>query len=295
MRVPSSAYYVMKITKTKIVAAIGTLIWLATLAFASIYDLDISIKIANKSSLFGRVLEVAGEPPAILFTSFNFALMAAYFGKCDKRRVRGVPLAVLTVIGCVGTCVFTTVKIVKYLAEYKATEPSALTTLYAVCAGFIIAFVFIMLALFMNEETLQKYFRVAWRCALAAILTFLIIWEFKLVWGRVRPRQLELGGGYFAYTPWYLPQGFTGYFSFPSGHTANATVILSSLYYLRFLPQKFKWLKPICIALLAVWIVLVAFSRVVVGAHFLSDVLFGMAITLCIVYFCKPKEKQICI
>ncbi len=280
----------MKITKTHVCASVGALIWLATVVLASVYDLDISLKIADEASLFGRALEVAGEPPAILFTSFNLALMAAYFGKCSHLRGR-IALAALTVIGCVGTSVFTTVKIVKYLAEYSGTEPSALATLYAVCAALIIAFVFIMLALFMKEDTLKKYFRVAYGCVLAAILTFAIIWALKLVWGRVRPRQLELGGGYFAYTPWYLPQGFTGYFSFPSGHTANATVILSSLYYLRFLPHRFKWLKPICIALLAVWIVLVALSRVVVGAHFLSDVLFGAAITLGIVYFSKPKEK----
>ncbi len=278
----------MKITKTKIFASIGALIWLATLVLASVYDLDITIKTADESSIFGRALEVAGEPPAILFTSFNLALMAAYFGKCSALRGR-IILAALTVIGCIGTSVFTTIKMVDYIAQYSNAEMGALATLYAVCAALVIAFVFIMLALFMKDETLKKYFHVAWRCVLAAILTFVIIWALKLIWGRVRPRQLELGGGYFAYTPWYLPQGFTGYFSFPSGHTANATVILSSLYYLRFLPEKYKWLKPTAITLLAVWIVLVALSRVVVGAHFLSDVLFGAAITLGIVYFSKPK------
>ncbi len=280
----------MKITKTKIAFGIGAALWLAAVVLASIYDLDITLKIANEASVFGRTLEVAGEPPAILFTSFNFALMAAYFGKCDKNRVRGVILTVLTLIGCVGTSVFTAYNTAKYIAQYSARSLAPVDMLYSISAALVIASVFIMLAIFMKEDTLKKYFRTAWRCALSAILTFVIIWAFKLVWGRVRPRQLGLGGGYFAYAPWYLPQGFTGYFSFPSGHTANATVILSLIHYLRFLPQKFKWLKPIVIALLAVWIVLVAFSRVVVGAHFLSDVLFGAAITLGIVYFTKPKE-----
>lgn len=279
----------MKITKTRIFACIGTLLWLAALALASIYDLDISLKIADERSTFGRIFEVAGEPPAILFTSFNFALMAAYFLRCEKRRAKGMILAVLTLIGCVGTSVFTAVNTAKYFAEYGGYSLHPQRALYAVSLALIIAFVFILTALFMKDESLKKYFFVAWRCALAAILTFAIIWALKLVWGRVRPRQLTMGGGYFAYTPWYLPQGFTGYFSFPSGHTANATVILSSLYYLRFLPQRFKALKPIIVALLTVWIALVAFSRVVVGAHFPSDVLFGAAITLGIVYFSKPK------
>lgn len=281
----------MKITKNRIFIYMSALVWLAAVVFATIYDLDITLKIANESSIFGRALEVAGEPPAILFTSFNLALMAAYFLRCDTKRARGITLAVLTLIGCVGTSVFTMIKIAKYLSEYGGYSLPPLHVLYAVALATIVAFVFIMLTFFMREDTLKKYFLVAWKCVLAAILTFAIIWALKLVWGRVRPRQLTMGGGYFAYTPWYLPQGFTGYFSFPSGHTANATVILSLLYYFRFIPEKCKFIKPIATVLLSVWIILVALSRVIVGAHFLSDVLFGAAITLGIVYFAKPKEK----
>ncbi len=281
----------MKITKNKIFVCIGALIWLAAVVLASIYDLDITLAIADSHSIFGRALEVAGEPPAILFTSLNLALMAAYFWRCDEKRSRGITLAVLTLIGCVGTSVYAIIKIADYLAEYRDRSLSPIAVLYSVASALIIAFVFIALALFMKEATLKKYFLTAWRCVIAAILTFVIIWVLKLVWGRVRPRQLTLGGGYMAYTPWYLPQGFTGYFSFPSGHTANATVILSLIYYFKFIPEKYKLVKPIAAVLLSVWIVLVALSRVVVGAHFLSDVLFGAAITLAIVYFCKPKEK----
>lgn len=281
----------MKIAKNKIFVCIGALVWLAALVLASIYDLDITLSVADSHSFFGRALEVAGEPPAILFTSFNLALMAAYFLRCDAKRARGITLAVLTLIGCVGTSVYAIIKITDNLAEYSARSLSPIALLYSVATALAIAFIFIAVSLFMKEATLKRYFLTAWRCVLAAILTFVIIWALKLVWGRVRPRQLTLGGGYFAYTPWYLPQGFTGYFSFPSGHTANATVILSLLYYFKFIPEKYKLVKPIATALLSVWIILVALSRVVVGAHFLSDVLFGAAITLAIVYFCRLKEK----
>ena len=86
------------------------------------------------------------------------------------------------------------------------------------------------------------------------------------------------------------PQGFNGNFSFPSGHTSNATVIFTSVYYLRFLPEKHKKWKPFIIAALLLWIVIAAFSRVRVGAHYLSDVLFGAAITFGIAAFFKPKN-----
>lgn len=272
---------------TKFFICAGILFWLTALLFATLYDLDITIAIASENSLYGRIFEVLGEIPAVLFTSFNFALMAVYFVKCTDFRGKNKILAVLTFIGCAGTAIFSTVKTAKYIF---GSPLHLLFVIYAAAIGLAISFGFVLLSIFIGEDSLKKYFRTATSCAIAAILTFVIIWAFKLTWGRVRPRQLELGGGYFAYTPWYLPRGFTGHFSFPSGHTANATVIFSVVYYFRFLGGKVKKLIPLFYAVLAVWLALVAFSRVVVGAHFLSDVLFGCAITLAIVYFARPRK-----
>ncbi len=282
----------MKTKKIPVSVIILAILWLSALLFATGHDLDISAAIANSKSIYGRVLEVAGEPPAILFTSFNLALMAAYFWKCCTHSKRSIVLGMLTVIGCIGTSVFTMIKTAKYIADYSG-YPSVhpVQLIYAVCAALAVSFVFIAIAVFMREETLEKYFFVAWRCVLAAILTFVIIWALKLVWGRVRPRQLETVGGFTAFTPWYLPRGFTGFFSFPSGHTANATVIISSLYYFNVLPCKYKKFEIPLKVLLTVWIALVAFSRVRIGAHYLSDVLFGLAVTVFIVYFSKPRNK----
>lgn len=270
---------------TKMFLCAGLLLWLTALVFASLYDLDITRAVMNSRSLYGRTFEVLGEMPAVLFTSFNFALMTVYFVKCTDFRGKNKILAVLTLIGCTGTAIFTAVKTAKYLF---GSPLHLLFVIYAVTIGLAISFGFVLLSIFIGEESLKKYFRTATRCAVAAILTFVIIWVLKLTWGRLRPRD----GGVVSFTPWYLPQWFTGNFSFPSGHTANATVIFSVVYYFRFLSGKLKKLIPFFFAVLAVWLALVAFSRVVVGAHFLSDVLFGCAITLAIVYFTRPKEDN---
>lgn len=268
---------------TKIFLCASLLVWLTALIFATLYDLDITRAVMNRGSLYGRLFEVLGEIPAVLFTSFNFALMAVYFAKSTDFRGKNKILAVLTFIGCAGTAIFTTVKTAKYIYG-EMLHP--LIVLYAVLAGAAIAFAFMMCGVFLGEQTLQKYFHTASRCAIAGVLTFFIIWAFKLTWGRLRPRD----GGIVDFTPWYLPQFFTGNFSFPSGHTANATVIFSVVYYFRFLRGKAKKLVPLFYTVLAAWLALVAFSRVVVGAHFLSDVLFGCAITLAIVYFARPRK-----
>jgi len=64
--------------------------------------------------------------------------------------------------------------------------------------------------------------------------------------------------------------------SFPSGHTANAFVMLA---YCMFVPYFKKIKANYFIAFALIWGGLVALSRVVLGAHFLSDVLVGGYIT----------------
>ncbi len=263
------------------------LLWLGAVVFASVYDLDISLAVANERSVFGRILEVAGEPPAILFTSFNFALISAYLFKKSSRRIP----AVLAEIVTVGTSAFTFTKIEGYLVDYGIIKDSIGFTLISVIIAVTVSALFIAVTLKMSNESLTRYFDTACRCALVGVATFVIIWLFKLTWGRVRFRQG--GSDPDVFTPWYLPQGFNGYYSFPSGHTANATVILTVTLYFKFMSEKTKKWKPIIIVTLAVWLAAVALSRVLIGAHFLSDVLFGAAITLAIIYFAKGKDKNV--
>ena len=147
----------------------------------------------------------------------------------------------------------------------------------------------LVIAMRMKRETLDKIFDTACRCVFVGVTTFVVIWLFKLVWGRVRFRSKD--GDYSLFTRWFIPQGFTGNYSFPSGHTSNAAVIFTSTYYLRFTGK--KYLKPVMYSCLTVWLVTVALSRVLVGAHFLSDVLCGMAITLTIVWLWRPKKEPL--
>ncbi len=89
--------------------------------------------------------------------------------------------------------------------------------------------------------------------------------------------------------PWVLDPNFkavesaipaaTGY-SFPSGHTQNATCTLGGV--TRF--TKKLWLRIVCIVL----IVLVAFSRMYLGVHTPKDVLVSLAIGAVLVFALYP-------
>ena len=68
--------------------------------------------------------------------------------------------------------------------------------------------------------------------------------------------------------------------SFPSGHCATAAVFILVVTFLPFLNKKYKKLQlPLFYAGFA-WLLLVCFVRMLVGAHFLSDVSMGSIITL---------------
>ncbi len=267
-------------------------IWLAALIFAGFCDLDISLSFADPMSVFGRFLEIVGEIPAILFASFNCSLIAV----CLLRRGtkgRDVILAALSIIGMVGTAYYTTNATFGYIKGWR--DDLGLSFITGGMKFFLVFFItailsalFLFLAFRLSRERLEEFLPAAAHCVLAAIVTLFVIWCFKLLWGRVRFRQLEALS---QFTPFYIPNGYTGYFSFPSGHTANATVILTVTYYFRFMSERMKKLKPLLCTLLGLWIVVVALSRVLVGAHYLSDVLCGLAITALIVYLCRPRAS----
>ena len=98
--------------------------------------------------------------------------------------------------------------------------------------------------------------------------------------------------------PWVRDPGFTivenaraaatGY-SFPSGHTAG---IVSSCGCIARVSKK-AWLRAVCIAL----IVLVAFSRMYLGVHYPTDVVFSLVVGLILVFAVYPlfagAEKKI--
>ena len=86
-----------------------------------------------------------------------------------------------------------------------------------------------------------------------------------------------------------------GHKSFPSGHTnAGTNILLIALLVPRFTDK--KWIKYLVSALCFVYIAVLAFSRIVVSAHYASDVLCGFVVgftTLCITYTVLKRKGVI--
>jgi membrane-associated phospholipid phosphatase len=131
--------------------------------------------------------------------------------------------------------------------------------------------------------------RVRRACAWTVRLTisnWLVVSLLKLAWGRVRFRDLSPLASEF--TPWYSPQGWTGHASFPSGHAAAGWLLLPVLLLWPPGSRGHRW----AFAASFIWGAFVAASRVVVGAHYASDVLFSSALAFALMALAPWQEAS---
>ncbi len=115
---------------------------------------------------------------------------------------------------------------------------------------------------------------------------FICIQLVKIFWGRIRFRDLDSVHSNF--TNWYIPNGITGHESFPSGHAAMVWMLLPLII---LLPKKNKIAKNFTVGVITAWGIAVPLSRLVIGAHYASDVLFGSFIM--IISFLVFAEKYL--
>ncbi len=102
-----------------------------------------------------------------------------------------------------------------------------------------------------------------------AICNLALVNLVKFIWQRPRFDEMLAEGRLSDFTAWYEPFG-PGGSSFPSGHTASACGILMLLVLCDLFPALARHKVGISVFCWG-YIVLMAFSRLVMGRHFLSD------------------------
>ena len=115
----------------------------------------------------------------------------------------------------------------------------------------------------------------------SSVGSFVSVHVLKYIWGR--PRFIAVQELHVAFHRWYEiagPAWWSDYFrSFPSGHTVSASCLL----FLTLLPMLFSERRSISIY---GWIIgllftaFIAFTRIMAGMHYLSDVMAGFGIYL---------------
>lgn len=236
-------------------------------------DLQISNAIYNSNSSFGMIFEAIGEfPAAVIATFYTVSLMLTRNKeKSVKYNLRTGGYIILLLLFALMAAMLP----VKYFNGPTVLIP-IIATLYIVIS-YIIAKKYSST----NREELRN-------AAIVGILTFVfVVITFNLVkmgWGRERYRHMIATGSFEGFSLWFTPQKLTTdneFMSFPSGHSANAAIMIWITLiptFITSLREKKNWF----IGFSLLWILVVPISRIMVGAHFASDVTMGVTIILII-------------
>ncbi len=248
------------------------ILFLAIAVLFGIYDLIISNAIANVESGFGLTMELSGMLVApYLFIAAGF-IIAVYYQKCPQVAFRRTKIWLGIFFAFGGIC----------FCGYIYNQFSSIASFFAFLLTGIVCGIFIAILRKRTVGQLYELLKIAVVTIIYLISVLVFINLIKIFWGRVRFREMTDPA---QFTRWFIPQGITGDRSFPSGHTANA----ATLYVVTMLAPLLKkyWQKVLCYLVPILWIVVMALSRVMVGAHYASDVLFGGVISILLFYICK--------
>ena len=244
------------------------------LLIATAFDLRISQAVYGKN-LFSTVFEILGEAP-IQFLALFGAVTLLRFRSRKAKWVSGLLLVTYGMLAAAFAAMFGFATI-NYVNENIAHELPIAVSLLTALAGLTLA---ILLARAVPKERSREAVTFAIIAIVYLVLIVIVMNSIKSIWGRLRMR--EMLDPVSEFTPWYeihFRGGFDNRFaSFPSGHTMNAAgVILITL-----LPSVFAGLKgkeSLLRVIAYSWAAIIGFSRVVAGAHFATDVLFGILLS----------------
>ncbi len=251
----------------------------AALVCASIFDLKIDIWLNNPEDPFAIWFRNTGEIPARLV----LPLAGAVFIKtCEKPFERFCGYIVLF-----GGGMYLGFHLVSYFLFKNGNahiEGEAVNIAYGLVYGIGCSVIILLVLPHINiPKRMVRPLRTI--ALLGIILMFVhvgIVEGTKIIWGRVRFRDLLAAGSYDAFTPWYHPNGITGNKSFPSGHTGSAGMSYLMMF-MPYISKKYEKKTALCFILPLVYTSIVAFTRLVMGAHYLSDVTAGGVIAFTVV------------
>lgn len=272
------------------------LIFGALVTVASLLDLEVS-KFMTKGSLtfgnyyssnqFGLLFETIGS-----FPIWSLGAVAATIFLWNAARMKNKGLGITLAVLC-GALVVTLFYLLiedmlgyvveKAGVEYLVHQPNVIMS--NIFMALIVGGLLIFLWKFINPETNRALLKFALVIVCTAVF-YALIEILKSPIGRVRFRAMYAMGDTIAFnsfTDWWVINGKRTLAvdpdaakSFPSGHTFAAGVIYTIVCLPYLVPSwNKKWVKALLWACAIAYTGTVAVSRIIVGAHYMSDVLFG--------------------
>lgn len=252
----------------------------ALMLLGSFVDYPLSCALYRSGNPFATFFAAYGESPA----SLGWVAAGALLLCGHNRDVKW--LGFLQCAGGALLAVFGTLMICVMPGMYLPFPPLALAA-----AGLALSAATIALTLRLARGADRRTMvRAAAAIFLVIFCELLVVNCIKVPWGRPRMHLVASNPDAF-FVPWWqpgselkaalLPTGVAAeeFKSFPSGHTANATVMLL-LGLIPLLQPRLMHLRSRLLAFGIIWAAVVAFTRIVLGAHYLTDTTMGFVIGL---------------
>lgn len=269
---------------TRLDAIIVGVLLLIMMVIGSIWDYPISLALHDSSNPFGIFFAAYGEAPALLGLVMSGTLLLSGCSQNHERKHVGI-LQVLcgTLLILIGGI------LLLILPGHYINLPSAIIS--AIGTAIIMAVIFMSIRISRHADH-SDIVKVAAAIFVIILLEMILVNIVKILWGRPRMRLIA-SDGELSFIPWWvidrslkqklIAAGVAGeeLKSFPSGHTSNAAVlILLSLFPIlnNALRQKGRLFFYIGVT----WGGVVALSRIIIGAHFVTDTVVGFSVTFVI-------------
>lgn len=265
----------MVLTKKFNAIVLGILVILMGILAVGTIDYTISVNLVNPDSIWAEFFNLFGEMPANVGILLSVTLL--YGSRKDRKGILSILVHILSPLLILLFSLMTVVVPIGYVFEHTESGMPQSALVVGLFIGLVLAIGLIVFALKVNKEKIRKFRMAAWSMILLVLGEIILVNVLKILWARPRMRSIDSIEGF---NYWYQIQGPTGdneLKSFPSGHTANGFATIGYSMFLFSLNK--AWVKP-AIYFGLTWGTLTALSRVVLGAHFLSDVLVGGYITI---------------
>lgn len=262
-----------------IINSVVFVIFTILMVIATRFDLQISKEIADGSSFFADFFAIVGELPAYMAVPVSGVIIFFNATLYNKKSHR-VLLKILGLIAVFGGWFFW------FYAGTKLTESVHLVG-FSVFWALSLGLISLWIGSLVKVDTMNKLFKYAVFMLVFTLVTLAVIQISKNIWCRMRYRDMLKEGNFDGFTPWYEivlnrenPNPDYHYTSFPSGHTSSACHIFLICVLCDIFPSLNKKSTRIIMNTVSVaFTVIVAISRIVDEAHFLSDVLVGGYLT----------------
>lgn len=267
--------------------AVAIAVSIAGLLVGTFNDYDISLKVADENNLFGILFTAFGVLGSL--TVGTFASVALFFAPNHPNKKINFLLKAAAIGGFV-LCNFFEISVGTEYADYPrlANEKGA----YKALLISLIVIIDLIIILF----TKLKFNKLDDKVLVPTCLTILFILfvfaggsEFiKYLVSRPRPRVVFEGE---EYRPWYIFKPLLAFNkpredfkSFISGHAANSACLMTILPLALSMGKNKNKLSTQIIAFIIgfLFTFVVSLSRVLIGAHFLSDVTGGILMSSCV-------------